>query len=131
MMLDLSKIFALPDTFLKLKNYCTANWYKSINLKNINNNKVYFLTSNSVLRPALFFPAKIIKVCKSVKRKLLIRDFKALSVSSLYPSSITGVSNITGSDSVDAGGARKRNKIILQIEFYNIFIIKVLSVLLR
>ena len=52
-------------------------------------------------------------------------------MSSLYPSSITGVSKITGSDSVDAGGARKRNKIILQITFYNIFIMKVLSVLLR
>ena len=51
-------------------------------------------------------------------------------MSSLYPSSITGVSNITGSDSVDAG-ARKRNKIVLQIEFYNIFIIKPFSIFFK
>ena len=47
-------------------------------------------------------------------------------MSSLYPSSFAGVSNITGSDSVDAG-ARKRKIIILQTEFQ--FIIKLFSIL--
>ena len=37
------------------------------------------------MRPALFLPTKIIKACKSVKRKLRNKDFRALSFSSLYP----------------------------------------------
>ena len=49
-------------------------------------------------------------------------------MSSLYPSSFAGVSNITGSDSA-GGGARKRNIIILQTELYNTFITKLFSIL--
>ena len=52
------------------------------------------LTNNSVFRPALFFPTKIISACKSVNRKFLIKHFSEASLSSLLLPLVLALSTV-------------------------------------